>query len=327
MNLKSYLVMIAVCLSSCGYNDDLHIRHHMLLLLWNKQYQELDINLNEQYALYKQGKLKGAEFSRQIAALEHANKGAESRFSGYVEAMPKSIWPHLLYGLYIVKQAEEVRGIRYASETPKENFDKMEAFANQARVLLETAHEHQAPFSLYAGGMIKVNKMLHTREENLSLVKEAMARDRDIWRASDAYFFTLFPQWGGSEVAMSDFVAEVKPKNPELANDLQALTYWRRGKNYHVNGQIELAINEYEQGAKFYPDDFLMKDLGELYLRTQQCEKAVDILEKNLEENDAWDLWTLESLTQAHDCAGNSWRAKRVNSKRSELFARYAKGE
>lgn len=328
LNCKLFIASVILCLlSSCGYHDPLHIRHHQLLLLWNNQYPALEASLNEQYALYKRGKLSGAEFSRQIFSLEQANEGAESRFIGYEQAMPNSAWSHLLHGLYLVRLAEDARGSAVASRTSRASFDKMQALAENAKTLLEAAHEHQAPFSLYAGGMIRVNRMLGEREENEALAKEAIARDHDIWRAARAYFLTLYPQWGGSEEAMAAFVAEVKPANPELAKALEATTYWRRGLSYKVRNDIEAASRQYQQAIAIYPDENALKDLGEIYLQTNQCELAVAVLERNLEENDEWDLWTLESLAQAHRCAGNRWRASRVDAKRSELFARYAKGE
>jgi len=328
LNFKLFFAVIIVFfLSSCGYHDNLHVRHHQLLLLWNNQYQALETSLNEQYALYKKGKLTGSEFSRQIFSLEYANEGAESRFVGYEQAIPDSQWSHLLHGLYLVRLADDARGDEVVSKTPQANFDKMHDLAEHAKILLETAHEYKAPFSLYAGGMIKVNRMLGIREENESLAKEAVARDHDVWRAANAYFLTLYPQWGGSEEAMAAFVAQVRPANPKLAKALEAKIYLRRGVAYKGSHDIDAAISQYKQAIDIYPDENALKDLGEIYLQTNQCVLAVAVLERNLEENDEWDLWTLESLAQAHKCAGNSWRAKLVDVKRSELFTRYSKGE
>ena len=320
-------ILLASFLSSCGYRDELHMRHHQLGLLWNYRFLELETSLDEQFALYKKGKLKGAEFSRQIFSIEHANEGADKRFEDYVKAYPDSRWSHLLYGLYLVEQAKSARGDGAYKETPQSNLDKMTELAEQAKEVLETAHERQAPFGLYAGGMVHINRMLQTKEENKAIVDEAMARDGDIWHAPVAYFTTLYPQWGGSEQAMVDFIAEVKPKNPKLAKALQADFYWRRGKDYSVRGDVDAAISNYEKAVSIYPDDYALKDLGELYLQKDQCDAAVEVLKRNLEENDAWDLWTLESLAMAHDCAGNSWAASRVNAKRSELFDRFRRAE
>lgn len=328
INLKSLAaLLLAAFLSSCGYHDDLHMRHHQLGLLWNYQFQALDSSLDEQYKLYKNGKLSGAEFSRQIFSIEWANEGADKRFVDYVKAYPDSRWSHLLYGLYLVKKAGDARGNETYQETPQSNLDKMTELALQAKEALTTAHAHQAPFGLYAGGMVHINRMLQTREENKSIVDEAIARDGDIWRAPVAYFTTLYPQWGGSEQAMINFITEVKTRNPTLAKALKANFYWRQGKRYAVHGDSDSAIAIYEKAVSIYPDDYALRDLGELYMQKGQCDAAVDVLKRNLEENDAWDLWTLESLAMAHDCAGNSWAGSRVKAKRSELFERYRRAE
>lgn len=59
-------------------------------------------------------------------------------------------------------------------------------------------------------------------------------------------------------------------------------------------------------------------DLGRIYLRAGKCDEAVELFERNLKENDEWDLYSLESLMQARDCADNNWQFSRVKSKRSD---------
>ena len=325
--LRLLVLLLISLLPSCGYNDELHMRHHQLGLFWNYRFQELETSLNEQYDLYKKGKLKGAQFTRQIFSLEWANEGADNRFSGYVQAMPDSKWSHLLYGLYLVKQASDARGNEIFDKTPQANLEKMTQLAKQAKDLLEIAHRHQAPFGLYAGGVLSANLLLNIDDENKGLVDEAMARDADIWRTPFYYFRSLYPQWGGSESAMLAFIDEVKPKNAKLANALQADFYWRRGRHFEVQGQLDAAVAEHQKAISLYPDTQSLNDLGNIYKRTGKCDAAVDLFKRNLEENDEWDLYTLESLMQAHKCAGNNWQFNRVRSKRGELFARYSAGE
>lgn len=303
-------------LTSCDHHDDLqmqdnlHTRVHQLLFLWNSRYPELEASLNDQYALYQSGKLEAREFSNQIFFLEYANEGAEAKFVGYEQAIPDSKWAHLLHGLYLNRLAVDARGQELASKTPQQNFNKMRELALQANELLATAHQHQAPFSLYAGGMLEVNRMLNTQIGNKKIVDEAIAGDPNIRRAPYNYFLTLYPQWGGSEEAMKAYIEEVKPNNPKLANALQAKFYWRKGKQYSVGGETKLAVIQYKLAADTSPDVNALKDLGEIYLQQNQCDDAVKVLTRNLTENDEWDTWTLKALKQAYDCAGNSESTK-----------------
>ena len=326
-NPRHLVFLLVILITSCGYSDALHMRHHQLGMFWNYRFQELEISLDEQHSLYKKGKLTGAEFSRQIFSLEWANAGADKRFEDYVKTFPDSRWSHLLHGLYLVKQASDTRGSETYNKTPQANFEKMTQLAEQAKALLETAHRHQAPFGLYAGGILKANLLLSVDDENKSLVDEAMARDGDIWRAPFSYFRTLYPQWGGSESAMLAFIEEVKPKNAKLAKALQADFYWRSGRHFEVSGQLDAATAAYTKAISFDAHSDALTDLGAIYMRAGKCDAAVDLFKRNLEENDEWDLYTLESLMQAHDCAGNSWQFSRVRAKRSELFTRYSAGE
>ena len=333
------VVLAVIFLTSCDRHDDsqisnnlqihdnLHIRVHQLLLLWNSRYPELETSLNNQYDLYQNGKLSGGELSNQIFFLEYANEGAEAKFVGYEKAMQDSKWAHLLHGLYLIRLAGDARGQEVVSKTPRQNFNKMRELALQANGLLAIAHQHQAPFSLYAGGMVEVNRMLNTQEGNKKLVDEAIAGDHDVWRAPYHYFLTLYPQWGGSEEAMKAYIAEVKPSYPKLANALQAKFYWRKGKEYSVDGDTDLAVLQYKLAADTSPDANTLKDLGEIYLQKNQCDDAVKVLTRNLTENDEWDTWTLKALKQAYSCSGNSWQAKQVQLKIDELYARYTQGE
>ena len=154
-----------------------------------------------------------------------------------------------------------------------------------------------------------------------------MARDGGIWRALMRYFQTLYLQWGGSDSAMLAFIEEIKPTNPNLAKAMQADFYWRRGRDYQRSNQIDVEIAHHIKAISLSAHSDALTDLGHFYMLQVKCDEAVELFKRNLKENDEWDLHSLESLMQAHDCASNYWQFGRLKAKRSALFSRYRAGE
>jgi tetratricopeptide (TPR) repeat protein len=323
------ILLVAVFLSACGYHDNLHTQHHQLWLMWNSQFDELEQSLDEQYALLKKSKLKSKEFSKQIQAFEYADGSANTHFEDFINVKPNSKWAQAFYAKFLIRQAANARGDQYAVDTPDTSMDKMHEIALKAVKQLEIARANQAPMDLYASAQLTANRLLNvdTPDEDLSLVHEAMARDGYTWSAPLSYFQSLYPQWGGSEQAMMAFIKDVKSSNPKLASALSADFYWRRGLDFSVQGDVEQSIQAYEKAIQFYPDSMAINNLAGKYVQTGRCDEAIKVYERNLAENDEWDLYTLESLMQAHQCAGNEYAASRVNKKRQELFSRYQAGE
>ncbi|MEZ0233010.1 MAG: tetratricopeptide repeat protein [Methylophilaceae bacterium] len=322
----AWMILLALVLTSCGYNDNLHVRHGMLKLLWQEHYAELDDALNQQYQLYRAGKLKGRDFSDQIWTLQMADPLFAPRFEKYTESKPESRWAYLVQGFFLLQQASNARGDDVGARTSADKFSRMTDLAMNARYAFKQAEKNSAPESFTAAGLIKINMLLGVRAGNADLVSDGMMADPTIWRAAIAYFNTLYPQWGGTEAEMLAFIQRVKPGNPKLAEYLDADFYWRRGLDLELAGRTDEAIATYNQSIKIYPHADALKNVGGIYLRQGQCELAEEVLKKNLKENDEWDLWTLETLHQAQVCAGSSWQARRTLSKRDELIYRYHDG-
>lgn len=329
---KRLVILTIVFLSSCGQNDNLHIQHRQLMMFWYDEFQPLDDSLNRQYALLKKEELDAYHFLLQIQTLEYANKGADVHFERYIQAKPNSKWPHLLYGLYLIKQASDARGGLSYAKTSQASIDKMYQFLGQAKPYLTRAKENQTSISLYTAAWLDMNLLLgadavSTHEEMRSLVQEAMARDGRINAPAYAYLQRLYPQWGGSEQAMQHFIDEVRLRNPKLADGLQSDFFWSRGTRLRARGQYAAAITTFEKAVSISASSTALNALGDQYMRAQRCDDAVDVYTQNLDENDPWDLYTIESAMQANRCAGNSWKANRLAAKRSELFSRYKSGQ
>lgn len=319
-------------LAGCGrdgqiYDDNLHVRHGMLKLLWTEQYAELDRALDEQYRLYQDGKLKAAAFVSQLWTLQMADKDHFSqRFDAWVAARPDSRWASLAQGLFFLQAAWNARGQDVAARTPEHQMAAMREWAQRAVATLRRAADNEVSPALYGGGLIGAGMLLGDSSGSEGLMRAALDADPKIWMAPIAYFQQLYPQWGGSEEAMLGFIDEIRGQHPQLAARLDADVWWRRGLDDETSGRIESAMVRYESAIAIYPHADALKNLGEIYVRAGRCKDAEKVLETNLEKNDPWDLWTIEMLHQAQTCNGDSLKAMLTMGKRDELIRRYREG-
>jgi len=325
--LAGFLLWMVIWLGGCGYSDPLHERHQLLKKLWTEQYTELDQALSTGYEKYQRGKITGARFTSWFFQLEHADAAFAQRYQKWVDIHPDSGWAHLARGLFLVQRAYQERGDRVSAETPSGRFDRMEQYLVDATNELEIAAQKLPRCALCIGGQININLMRGERRNNRALIDEALGYDANIWRPVYAYYTTLYPQWGGSEAEMQAFAREVGVRNTELGKRLDALFYWQRGLNYGYANRTDDQIESFKIAADIFPLDEVLKSLAGVYMEQGNFEAAISVLEKNLEINDAWDLWTLESLHQAYIATGKESKAGRVLNKRDEYLSRFHRGE
>lgn len=322
-----FALMMLLGLGGCGYSDPLHERHQLLKMLWTERYAELDQALATGYEKYQRGKITGARFTSWFWQLEHADPAFAQRYQKWVETMPDSGWAHLTRGLFLVQRAYQERGDRVASETPDGRFERMEDYLSDASDELEIAAQHLPRCALCIGGQLNVNLLRGERRHNRELIDQALGYDLNIWRPVYAYYTSLYPQWGGSEAEMQAFAREVGLRIPELGKRLEALFYWQRGLNYGYAGRSAEQIESFRLAADTFPSDEVLKSLAGAYMEQGDFEAAIPVLEQNLEVNDEWDLWSLESLHQAYVATGEDGKARRILSRRDEYLSRYHRGE
>ncbi|HEY9825417.1 MAG TPA: hypothetical protein V6D19_08220 [Stenomitos sp.] len=321
------IALAAVILGACGYSDELHQRHSLLKLLWNERYAELDGAITQAYVEKGKGKLSSNQIRSRFWQLEMVDPAFTPRFDGWV-AKQDSSHAYLARGWFRLEQAQKTRG-----EGPYRDISPDRRTRVQELVLASVEDFHQAlkkdPLcAMCVGGKIAANRYLGRRDPEL--IETALSIDPKLWQPVAAHFISLYPQWGGSEDEMKAFIRrmETVPGAEKSVRHLNAMFHFRRGLDHQYDTMnYPEAIKEYETAISYHPDSNALKNIAQLYSRQRQYDKAASALERNLHENDEWDLYTIEALAQAYFAQGKQRDGEKMMNKRDELIRRFRNGE
>lgn len=319
-------ILAALMVSSCGYSDELHQRHQLVFMLWNERYAELDQAIAQAYVEKGKGKLTSGQLRTRFWQLQNVDAAYEPEFDAWV-ARSGSAHAYLARGWFRLEQASRARGDAPASKTPPERFAKSREKALSGVDDLHQALKKDPLCAMCVGGEIYANLYLGRRDPEL--VETALRLDPNLWQPVAAHFISLYPQWGGSEEEMQAFIRRMDTKgNEKTVRRLNAMFYFRRGlaQQYNFRNYDE-AIKEYETAISYSPNDDALKNVAEIYAQQGKHDKAAAALERNLRDNDEWDLYTIEALAQAYFAQGKNSDGTKMMRKRDELIRRFRNGE
>ncbi len=327
--LPRYLlaVMAALVVGSCGYSDELHERHTLVKLLWDERYAELDQAITQAYKQREKGKLSSNQLRTRIWQLQSVAPAFSPRFDNWV-ARQGSSHAYLARGWFRLEQASKTRGDGLASGIPPERLAKVRELAELAIDDMQQALAKDSRCAMCIGGEIFANLYLGRRDDEL--VERAHLIDPALWQPVAAHFISLYPQWGGSEEEMKAFILhmETLKGTEKTVQRLNAVFYFRRGltQQFGYRDYAE-AIKEYETAISYFPDSYALKNVAVMYSTQGKHDMAAAALERNLRENDEWDLYTIEALAQAHFAQGKDGEGKKMMKRRDELLRRFRNGE
>jgi tetratricopeptide (TPR) repeat protein len=320
-------VMAALLLGSCGYSDELHQRHSLLKLLWEERYAELDQAITQAYRERDKGKLSSNQLRTRIWQLQSVAPDFAPRFDSWV-ARQQSSHAYLARGWYRIEQASKIRGDGPASGVPPDRYAKVRELAELGIEDMRQALAKDSRCAMCIGGEIFANLYLGRRDDEL--LERAFLIDPTLWQPVAAHFISLYPQWGGSEEEMKAFIHRMGTltRAEKVVQRLNAMFYFQRG----LIQQFELrdymaAIKEYETAISYFPDSFALKNIATIYSNQGRYDKAAEALERNLRDNDEWDLYTIEALAQAYFAQGKRGEGEKMIKRRVELLTRFRNGE
>ncbi|MBU1236302.1 MAG: DUF4034 domain-containing protein [Gammaproteobacteria bacterium] len=318
---------MALVVSGCGYSDELHQRHALVKLLWEERYAELDQAIAQAYREREKGKLSSNRLRTRFWQLQNVAPAFTVRFDNWV-ARQGSSHAYLARGLFRLEQASRIRGDGPASGIPPARYAKVRELAQLGVDDLHQALDKDSRCAMCIGGEIFANLYLGRRDDEL--VEMAFLIDPTLWQPVAAHFMSLYPQWGGSEEEMNAFIRHMETLNgtEKIVQRLNAMFYFRRGleQQFGYRDYAE-ATKEYETAISYFPDSYALKNVAAMYSAQGKHDKAAVALERNLRENDEWDLYTIEALAQAYFAQGKGSEGKRMMRKRDELLTRFRNGE
>jgi tetratricopeptide (TPR) repeat protein len=191
---------------------------------------------------------------------------------------------------------------------------------------LLAAHQKLSACALCSAERIRINRALgQPLRDSEYLLDEALLADPGAPSAVFQYFAHLYPQWGGSFEQMRAFIDHIQSRvnDPAILAELESRFCWEQARAAESRRDNKSAFAWYERGVTAHPYDMLMKNLAEAYTERGEYRKAVDILERNLQVNDPWDLYTIEALAQAYFRSDQQKQGEAMMQKRDEAQERY----
>jgi hypothetical protein len=178
-------------------------------LLEHGRYADLTRYLEEFQREFEADPTKELWPIRAVESFASAAPELLPKLDAWVAATPTSFAPHAARGGYWAEVAATRRGIKWARETPEENFRGMRDAAVFARKDLEQALLH-APKLVAA---LRLQVTLATPTSDDSLADAALGQAEKVcptcFSVRSKYVMGLEPRWGGSYQKMEDFAARV----------------------------------------------------------------------------------------------------------------------
>jgi tetratricopeptide (TPR) repeat protein len=202
----------------------------------------------------------------------------ESFLTEWVHKRPKSAAALLARASFYRASGWNARGTRYASETPKEQFRRMNYFFERSGTDLVAAHRLDPKSIVAYRQMIDISTTVSDRASIPSLMDEAMKLQPNSFLLRATYMHNLLPRWGGSYEAMAQFAAKSAPyaaKNPRI-KALGGFADWDKGRVSESAGDKGDAIEAYERALKFGNFWQFRYQRGEYNSRSDQNEDALE---------------------------------------------------
>jgi hypothetical protein len=225
----------------------------------------------------------------------------------WVAARPSSPWALQARGTNFFVRAGAARGRQWASETTPEQLTAMYAWLKLAVTDAEAAVRLDSTDMVAWGIMLDAARLGGDEPAERSLLARALAIDPTTLTLSIRHMHALQPRWFGSDEEMEAFAAASQryaAQNPRL----RALLGYRaflRGEDLVGEDVQHKAIAAYTEALSHGDFWSYRRERGEMYMRTDQPEKALVDLTRTIRERPgqadalAWRAYAYASLAEA----------------------------
>lgn len=325
--LPALFAMLLLCLlSACAqYDDEEHEKNRMIGMLMHEKYAELEQALAETDQLYQQKTLSARDWQGRWYGLANAASGGmNKRFADWI-AQTDSGNAYLLRAMYLQVQAwRQLEDTEIAEDKRQQELERLVTLAETD---LQVAQKKIKQCVLCLAERITANRALgRPAKDSLPLLEQALKMDAQISAPLFTYFVSLYPDWGGDLALMKEFMAQMKARklNQQLLDGLDSRYAWVQAQAARARKDDKNTLSWLEYGFNNAPYDVLMKELADEYGKRGETAKAVEVLEKNLELNNPWDMRTIDLLARAYYADGQRDKGKAMMAKRAEVITRYA---
>jgi Domain of unknown function (DUF4034) len=228
----------------------------------------------------------------------------------WVDADPNSAYALVARGTYYAAAAYDARGTAWRSDTPPENFTRMNEYVQKAKVDFDEALRRSPRLIAAYHGLLIIARL--TGDENLryASVKAALALDPGDHWIYDDWMDAAEPKWGGSMEEMQNAVEEASEHadiNPLLSR-VAARPLCYEAEKYSCTtcgypADNMKAFQLLQKAAAFGPSVCFLEGVGPAAARSNNLEAAVIYYSQAIrllgkENMLAWRAAALQSLGQ-----------------------------
>lgn len=226
-----------------------------LRLLKEKKYVELEALLNNLQDAYKKDYTKEKAYDDTLDAFTSQNPEHEKYFNDWVTKRLDSPFPYLARAIYFFQVGGKLRGGKWASDTPEENFTKMSNYHDKAILDLKQVTQKDPKIIKSYTLLIHIGRASGFSDE---FMREQLDKSIEInpynYTVRAAYIASLEPQWGGSIEKMQKFIEETKPfyeKNQRLKSLEGRIETILGYQSFYYDEDMNAALNHFEKAAAY----------------------------------------------------------------------------
>ncbi len=279
------------------------IKLKLRTLLQQKKFNELNRVLDGYHTSSELNILAEENLFTAYDAFRINDMAYEALLHAWVKAPPDSYQPYLARATYYYSLGWKSRGGKWASETKKENFNKMNSYFNKAIKDIDKAlsinKQSMVPYNLLIG----ITNAQGKDDEKAMILRTALDINPASFRVRSHYLKTLTPRWGGSFEEMQEFIEGSLVHvvdNPKLE--------LLKGYMYAEAGDLKASSKTYSKAEKMYTaaltfgeNHETLMDRGKNSYRRENYKDALKDLNRAIElypENGKYYYWRSKTYSK-----------------------------
>jgi TPR repeat protein len=201
-----------------------------------------------------------------------------SSLDGWVAAHPESGVALLVRAYFSKEKGWQARGKKYASQTPRAQFEEMERWFARARENYEAANTKLARCNYCYSGQIGIAMAQSRRADIQRFFKEAMAADPAAESPAIAYYAALSERWGGGRGEQDGFAEHFARMYPDnRANKaIQAEQLSNQADRAGDAGDYAQAVKQYDASLALHETARAHRYKGSVLAKMSRYQEAVD---------------------------------------------------
>lgn len=249
----------------------------LLGLLQQHQYEKLEQLLSAAQRDYEADELHSQGLSQGFAAFGHPDATLRSALDDWVERMPRSAYARLARSMYFRSLGWKMRGTLYWRKIPPTSHAQMNWLFLQA---VRDAHAALVISPKLMPGylvLIDIATVYGERKTLHGLFQDAMRIDPLYYDVRAAYLTALEPKWGGSQVAMTAYLADIRPfyKRSPALRQLEVRVWQARGITRFNAKHYREAIDELTKAVDIEPNAYDAREFrGLAYQMLERYDQA-----------------------------------------------------